>query len=223
MTVEYDKAPERPSGISDRDAVVYLVEDDASMRESLVFVLSQAGFHVRAFESPAHLLETYEAEGAGCLVLDFQMPGMTGLQLLKTLQSRGSTHPFVVITGHGTIRAAVEAMHLGAVDFIEKPFHHDVLLSRVEQALAKDQADRAFRRDSAAIEEQFLGLTTREREVMQMVVEGELTKNIARKLGISVKTVEVHRSNITRKMGVDSVVQLVRMATAHQLFTRSQE
>lgn len=197
------------------EPVVYLIDDDQMMRQSLVFVLTQAGYRVQAFASPAELLAAYDANRPGCLVLDLQMPEMTGLQLLRELKSRGDVHPFIVITGHGTIRTAVDSMHLGAVDFIEKPFHHDLFLERIAQAIARDRETRDSRRSSAALEEQLTTLTTREREIMQMVVEGQLTKNIAKKLGISTKTVEVHRSNITRKMGVDSVVQLVRLMSAH--------
>ncbi len=195
--------------------VIYLVDDDDSMRASLAKVLQHAGYAVRAFASSSAFLTDYDAHEASCLIFDLEMPEMSGLELWKSLIKDGKQHPLIMITGYGTVHCAVEAMQLGAVDFIEKPFHHEDFLAVVSRAIASDTKEREHRLRADEIGRRVTSLTLREKEVLDMVVDGQLSKQIAKTLGISVKTVEVHRSNITKKMGVQSVAQLVRLMTEY--------
>lgn len=194
----------------DSTAVVYLIEDDDSMRDSLSFVLENAGYKVVASASPNAFMEVHSNADPGCLVVDLEMPGCTGIELVRRFRQAGYQRPFVIVTGYGTVATAVEAMRLGAIDFIEKPFRHDALLRCVANAV---QADRTARLEQKEIDDYQVreqSLTAREKQVMELVIEGKLTKQIASTLGISTKTVEVHRSNITKKMGVRSVVHLIK-------------
>lgn len=190
--------------------VVWIVDDDTEMRESLVWLLESAGHSVKSFSTPNDLIEAYDPKNAGCLVLDLQLPGLNGIELYEKLREDGCHHPFIVISGHGDVASAMRSMHEGAMDFFEKPFDRKLLLQRVEEAIA----DSIKRVDVQARIDQ---LTRRERQVMELVAEGMLTKQIAKRLGISDKTVEVHRSHVTRKMKVRSVVQLVKLLTEHTI------
>ena len=196
---------------------VLVVEDDRVMRESLVWLLETAELNVEAYGSPDELLERYDPDQPGCLVLDLQLGKMTGLELWRRLQERGCRHPFIIISGQGDIGAAVQSMHDGAVDFLEKPFDRQLFLGRVRQAIERDANNRHRRVSDLETQSQIDSLTPREREVMGLVVDGKLTKQIARRLDISEKTVEVHRSHVTKKMHVQSVAQLVRLVTEHSL------
>jgi two-component system response regulator TtrR len=190
---------------------VTVVDDEHHMRDSLVWMLRTRGFQVEAFSSPREILDFQAPDIPGCLVADYQLPGMSGLELQRELRHRGSRRPFIIITGHGEVHSAVDSMREGAIDFILKPFEQHQFLNRVREALRQDLDQRRRRKESSRLRERIDRLTPREREVMDLVVEGRLTKQIAQQLGISVKTVEVHRSHVTKKMEVSSVAQLVRL------------
>jgi two-component system, LuxR family, response regulator FixJ len=195
--------------------VVYLIDDDDGVRKFLSIVLTKVGMDVETFSSPSEFLAAYDARRPSCLVVDQQLPEMSGLALWKEMRKRDCAHPFILVTGHGTVSMAVEAMREGAVDVLEKPLDHTQLIASVQEALDRDLLAIRSRRDAVDVAQRLSALTSREREVMGMVVDGRLTKQIAKTLGISTKTVEVHRSNVTKKMGVASVAQLVRMVTTH--------
>lgn len=189
--------------------VIYVVDDDESMRNCLGLVLTRAGFTVKAFASPSEFRKDYDFDSAGCLVFDLETPEMSGLDLWKELLRNGSRHPLIMITGYGTVPCAVEAMQLGAINFIEKPFQLEEFLTVVNQALRSNLQERENRFRLEDIHQRVESLTSREREVLELVVVGHLSKQIGKALKISSKTVEVHRSNITKKMGVESVAQMV--------------
>lgn len=196
---------------TDAEPTVYVVEDDHDMRRSLEWALKSEGLRVATFGSPLEFLDRFDARSAaGCLVLDLRLPGMTGLDVYRQVRARGGALPFVVITAHGDVPHAVAAMRQGALDFIEKPFSRQQLLDRVREALASDAESRQRAHGEEEVRQRLAKLTPREREVLDLVVEGKLTKEIARRLGISPKTVEVHRSNLVKKMDVECVAQLVR-------------
>jgi FixJ family two-component response regulator len=196
--------------------VVILVDDDQEMRESLVWLLESNDLSVRAFSSPDEVIENYDPQLPGCLLIDLQLPGISGLELWQTLSEMGGRHPFIIISGHGNVETAVQTMHLGAVDFIEKPFDRKRLLARVHEAILTDAENRRNLAESEQTQRRIDSLTPREHEVMGLVTAGLLTKQIARKLGISEKTVEVHRSHVTKKMHVHSVAQLVALVSRNQ-------
>jgi len=194
-----------------QEPAIFLVDDDEGMRQSLEFILANVGASVVSHSSPAGLLAEYDVNRPGCLVLDLQLPQMSGMELWSRLRSRGGHHPCIIITGHGSIPEAVEAIQEGAVDFLEKPFQQDKLVDCVRSALAEDKRAREIRVRHEALERLLSTLTPRERQVLDLVLDGLLSKQIARELGITAKTVEVHRSNVTRKMGVSSVAQLFKV------------
>jgi RNA polymerase sigma factor (sigma-70 family) len=203
---------------TDAEPTVYVVEDDSDMRRSLEWALKSEGLRVAAFGSPQEFLDTFDARCmSGCLVLDLRLPGMTGLDVHRQVRARGGTMPFVVITAHGDVPHAVAAMRQGALDFIEKPFSRQQLLDRIREALSADAEARRRAHGEEAVRQRLAKLTPRERGVLDLVVEGKLTKEIARRLGISPKTVEVHRSNLVRKMDVECVAQLVRQVVTLRL------
>ncbi len=195
------------------DSTVMIVEDDSDLRESLRFLLEAQGYGVEAYAVPSELVRSYDPEKPGCLILDLQLPEKSGLDLQRELRGLGGHHPFLVITGHGDVPVAVKAMRDGAVDFIQKPFDRQLLLERVDDAIRCDDESRKKRAEYLGVETKIDSLTPREQEVMELVVDGKLTKQIASQLQISTKTVEVHRSNITKKMGTESVAQLVRLVS----------
>jgi len=197
------------------DTQVWIVEDDPQMRQSLVWLLKTAGHAARAFATPAAALQHPVPDNPGCLLLDLKLPGMDGLELLRRLRELGWTYPFVMFSGHANVRSAVASLQSGAVDFLEKPFNQGQLLESVAVALERDAENRKLATKSAEVQSLIDTLTPREREIMELVADGLLTKQIARQLDISAKTVEVHRSRITKKLGVDSVAQLVRMLLEH--------
>jgi len=194
---------------------VFIIEDDDDLRESLQWMIRKLGLDVDAYASPRKFLEEHDAEKPGCLVLDLRLPEMSGLDVQKQLLSQGSFRPFIVLTAHGEVPSAVEAMRLGALDFIEKPFSRQYLLDRIHQAIELDLKTRQTQAEVNAVTKLIETLTRREREVLDLVVSGRLTKQIAKQLGISPKTVEVHRSKVVKKMQVDSVVELVLMVQKH--------
>ncbi|HKR89131.1 MAG TPA: response regulator FixJ [Phenylobacterium sp.] len=191
--------------------VVHVIDDDEAMRDSLAFLLDAAGLPARTYESAAGFLDQLEEAAAGVVVTDVRMPGMSGLDLVRRLKVREPALPIIMITGHGDVPLAVEAMKAGVVDFLEKPFDEQSLLAAIRSALA-DRSKAAT--DEAARERvrHVLGeLTPREREVLAGVVEGKLNKMIAHDLSISPRTVEVYRANVMSKTGARSLSELVRM------------
>lgn len=189
---------------------VYVVDDDEALRDSLVWLVESQGFAVEPYASAESFLAAYRDDMRGCLVLDVRMPGMTGLELHERLVARGSALPIVFITGHGDVPMAVQALKKGAADFIEKPFNDKEMLRLIEQCLRLERERWDARRQDSEIDRRLATLTGREREVLDLVVAGKLNKQVADELGISVKTVEVHRARVMEKMAVGSVAELVR-------------
>lgn len=193
-------------------AVIHLIDDDDGVRKSLAFSLTTAGLPVRTYESAVAFLEALPGLQPGCIVSDIRMPGIDGLELQRRLNESRINLPVIIMTGHGDVGLAVEAMKAGAVDFIEKPFDDDVLLSAISVAI--DHYDRTGRREMevAQIRAKLECLSAREREVLQGLVAGHPNKTIAYDLKLSARTVEVHRANVMTKMGANSLSDLVRMA-----------
>jgi FixJ family two-component response regulator len=192
--------------------VVFVVDDDPSVRKSLTRVMTSAGYTVEAFSSARDFLTREPFVGPCCLVLDVRMPGLTGLELQEALAGKDHRMPIVFITGHGDISMSVKAMKAGAVDFLTKPFDVDNLLAAVQRALAKDIKDLGDEGRTAEVLERVKLLTPRETEVFALVVTGMLNKQIAGELGIGEKTVKVHRARVMEKMQAGSVAELVRLA-----------
>ncbi len=195
-------------------STVFIVDDDASMRESLCALVESVGLKAEMFESAQRFLDLYQPSWAGCLVLDVRMPGMTGPQLLEHLRERGVMIPAIVITAHGDVQSAVHSMKLGAMDFIEKPFSPAIMLERVNAALTRDAEDRARAGQNAEVKKHLEQLSPREQEVLELVIVGKASKQIAGDLNISQKTVETHRANIMQKMHVSSVAELVNLVVS---------
>ncbi len=194
------------------EPTVFVVDDDDAMRESLRWLISSVQLKVETYSSASEFLENCHPGMPGCLVLDVRMPGMSGLELQEKLAKEQITLPVIIITGHGDVPMAVRAMKSGAVDFIQKPFNDQVLLDRIQYALDRDARARNEQAEKSEIASRLALLTPREREVMDMVVEGEPNKVIAVKLGVSAKTVEAHRARVMEKMRAGSLSELVRMA-----------
>ena len=192
---------------------VFVVDDDAGMRDALVQLLETAGLQVESFTSGPDFLTAYESERPGCLLLDMAMPGMSGLEVQAALNTLGLTIPIVFLTGHGDIPMAVRAVQAGAVDFLEKPIQGVALLERVRRALALDLEWRKTQGRTLAIQQRHAKLSPREREIMTLTVSGLTSKEIARKLDISPRTVEVHRTHVMYKMGAANLADLVNMAS----------
>lgn len=190
------------------DALVFVIDDDEAVRDALDMQLSAAGYAVAVFASAQAFLAAYDTTWHGCIVADVRMPGMTGIQLQEELVRRGIPLPVVVITGHADVPMAVAALKAGAVDFIEKPFRDEVLIAAVADALGRARHAAADR--PAA--DHFAALTVREREVLDLLVAGLSSKEIAARLGISPRTVDVHRTHIMDKAKVHSIADLVRLA-----------
>ena len=194
------------------DGVVHVIDDDADVRQSLAFLLSTAGLAVRVHDSAVTFLEALPEIREGCVVTDIRMPGIDGLELQRRLGELKRRLPVIVMTGHGDVPLAVEAMKAGAIDFIEKPFDDEVMLSAIRAALTRHASDRDRTERAAAIQERIARLSDREREVLERLVAGKANKVIAYELGISARTVEVYRANVMTKMQADSLSELVRMA-----------
>ena len=196
--------------------LVHLVDDDEAIRRSVGFMLKTSGFHVRTYESGDDLLKSASNLEAGCILLDIRMPGMDGLELQAALRDKGIGLPVIIMTGHGDVTLAVQAMKAGAVDFIEKPFEKAVLLSAIDHGLErlKRSAASVDRADEAAVRLQVL--TPREREGLDGLAKGLPNKTIAYDLGISPRTVEIHRANLMSKLGVKSLSEALRIAFAVQ-------
>jgi len=194
------------------EPTVFVVDDDRAMRDSLRWLLESVGLSVRTYATAAEFLGDYDATRPGCLVLDVRMPGMSGLDLQAELTRRGAGLPTIVVTGHAEVPMAVRAVKAGAIDFIEKPFSDQLLLDRVRQALEIDRQDREVRGRREEARRRLESLTAREREVLGLVVAGRANKEIAATLGLSTKTVEVHRAHVMSKMEAESLAELIRVA-----------
>jgi two-component system response regulator FixJ len=195
-----------------RDAVVHLIDDDDGVRQAVAFLLTTSGFAVRVYETAVAFLEALPTVQPGCIVTDVRMPEMDGLELQRQLRQRGVGLPVIVITGHGDVPLAVEAMKAGAIDFIEKPFNDEKLLSAIRIAIDRHSRDASREDEIAAIRAKIDALSPREREVLDGLVAGLPNKTIAYDLKISARTVEVHRANLMARMGAGSLADLVRMA-----------
>ena len=197
------------------ERVVHIVDDDDGVRQSLAFLLSSAGLPVRLYDSATAFLAALASVQGGCLITDMRMPDMTGLELLRELRARALGLPTIVITGHGDVPLAVEAMKAGAVDFIEKPFEEQAILDAVRAALERggNEGDG----DRAAIAGKLALLSERERQVLDGLISGHANKTIAHNLGISPRTVEVYRANLMAKMQAKSLSELIRMAILAQV------
>ena len=192
---------------------VFVVDDDDAVRDSLRELLDSVGLEAETFASARDFLDAYDPPRPGCLVLDIRMPGMSGLELQERLNERDVNLPIVFITGHGDVPMAVEAMKRGAVDFIQKPFRDQELLDRINLALEHNRERRDTEAARHIIADRIETLTPREREIMEMVVEGKANKVIAIDLGLSQRTVEVHRARVMDKMKARTLADLVRMST----------
>ncbi len=191
------------------ETMLHVIDDDEAVRDSLAFLFDSAGLPVHAHESATAFLASPAVAGAACIVTDVRMPDMSGLELLRELRSRGANAPVVVITGHGDVPLAVEAMRAGAFDFIEKPFDDERLLEVVRRAIAAGGGENE---EQAAVRARIQRLSQRERQVLKRLVEGQLNKTIAWELGISARTVEVYRAKLMAKMEAGAFADLVRMA-----------
>jgi len=192
------------------DAVVHVVDDDDAVRESLAFLLRAAQIEVKTYDSAVTFLRNPPA--GGCVVTDVRMPEVSGIDMLQRLRELGLTLPVIVITGHGDVPLAVEAMKLGAADFFEKPFDDDALLAAVREALSKEGESSKRNVERTEINDKLAGLSNRERQVLEGLVRGHANKAIAYDLGISPRTVEIYRANVMTKMNAASLSELVRMA-----------
>lgn len=192
------------------NAVVHLIDDDGDVRRALAFLLGTAGFAVRVHESAIRFLEDLPSLQAGCIVTDVRMPGMDGLELQKKLKQIGVTMPVIVMTGHADVALAVQAMRAGAVDFIQKPFEDSVLLSAIDLALSACEKGGQSSSEVQDFQARLKSLSDREKQVLEGLVAGNPNKTIAYDLGLSARTVEVHRANIMIKMGAGSLSELVR-------------
>jgi two-component system response regulator FixJ len=196
------------------EGIVHVVDDDDAMRHSLLFLLECDGIEARAYESALAFLERLATMERGCIVTDIRMPGMSGLELVKRLKEEGISDPVIVITGHGDVPMAVEAMKAGVTDFLEKPFDDQQLLSAVRRALDRSRDIASQEAERQEIAARIAELSGREREVLDGLVDGKPNKIIAFDLGISARTVEIYRANVMTKMKAKSLSELVRMTLA---------
>ena len=194
------------------DAMVHVIDDDEAMRDSLAFLLRSARIEVKTYENAVGFLAAHPAVTSGCIVTDVRMPEISGIDLLRRLHEQKTPIPVIVITGHGDIALAVEAMKLGAVDFFEKPFDDDALLAAVRSSLSKNTDDSKRNLERTEIADKLAALSSRERQVLEGLVRGHQNKTIAYDLGISHRTVEIYRANLMTKMNAASLSELVRMA-----------
>jgi two-component system response regulator FixJ len=196
---------------------VHIIDDDQALRESLAFLLRAAQLEVRSFDSAKTFLDALPDASLGCVITDIRMPDMSGIELLRRLKELKIGVPVIVITGHGDIALAVEAMKIGAADFFEKPFNDDQLVASVRAALQQQQGQTKRDAERAEIEHRISTLSAREKNVLAGLIEGRANKQIAFDLGISPRTVEIYRANLMNKMQADSLSDLVRMALVVQM------
>jgi len=198
--------------MSSDKAIVHVIDDDDAVRESLAFLLGTAGIDVKTYESAVAFLDVAPEVKLGCVITDVRMPELSGVDLLRRLQELKLGVPVIVITGHGDVPLAVEAMKIGAVDFLEKPFDDEVLLASVRSALNQLDRDHKRQAERGEIEGRLAALSNRERDVLEGLVAGHANKQIAFDLGISPRTIEIYRANLMTKMQAASLSDLVRMA-----------
>ena len=203
------------------DALAHVIDDDEAVRHSLEFLLRAAKIPVKTYESAGAFLSIIEGISAGCVVTDVRMPEMSGMDLLRRLKDMRIELPVIVMTGHGDVPLAVEAMKAGAVDFIEKPFDDEQILNAVRAALSRDRSGGRRNAERAEIDERLGSLSARERQVLEGLVAGHSNKVIARNLNISPRTVEIYRANVMTKMKATSLSDLVRMALVGELLKGS--
>ena len=192
--------------------LVHIIDDDDALRDSLSFLLSSVGIKTKSYETATGYSNDPERGACGCILTDVRMPGMSGIDLLRKLKSDGITVPVIVMTGHGDVPLAVEAMKLGALDFVEKPFNDDALIASVRSALGEAKRHSVHEEERKEIDARLAQLTARERQVLDGLVAGQPNKVIAYELGISSRTVEIYRANVMTKMQANSLSELVRMA-----------
>ncbi|UCF32762.1 MAG: response regulator transcription factor [Phycisphaerales bacterium] len=192
------------------NSTVFVVDDDPGVGQSLAWLIRSVGLKAEVYDSPSSFLESYKNSHPGCLVVDVRIPNKSGLALLERLRNNGATLPAILISGHGDVSMAVEALKSGAYDFIEKPFSGDLLLDRIQRAVQMDRKAHQDCADRAEATARLATLTPRERDVLDLVVAGLLNKEIAAKLSLSPRTVEAHRAHIMEKMGARTVADLVR-------------
>ena len=198
--------------MSEGQSVVFVIDDDESMRRSLASLLRSVGLDARVFSSPQEFTRAERPDAPGCLVLDVRLPGMSGLAFQEQLAKAGIGLPIIFISGHGDVPMTVRAMKAGAVEFLTKPFDDQVLLDAIHGAIERDRGRRRDAAKLAEVQARYRELTEREREVFRLVIAGRLNKQIATELGLAVVTVKVHRGQVMRKMVAKSVVDLARMA-----------
>jgi len=199
------------------EQTVHIIDDDEALRDSLIWLLETEGHTVATYPSAEDFLLAWSPEMRGCALLDVRMPGMSGLELFEKLLTLHNTLPIIFITGHGDVPMAVTALKKGAIDFIEKPFNDRDMLKLIEQCLSIDREKHSQWRQNAETARRREQLTGREREVLELIVAGRLNKQIADDLGISIKTVEVHRARVMEKMGVASLAELVQLVMAAEV------
>lgn len=190
---------------------VYVVDDDQAVRDSLRWLIESVDLNVKTFSNGQELLDAFEETEISCLVLDVRMPGISGLDLQQRLKKMGSKVPVIIVTGHADVPMAIQAMKAGAFDFIEKPYSDQLLLERIQYAIEQDDSVKKQQNINNEINQRIDTLTPRELEVMGLVVSGHSNKSIAKELGVSIKTVEVHRGNLMSKMQAKSLSELVRL------------
>ena len=196
-----------------KEQTIFVVDDEPDVRAALGMLIKSVGLKPEIYESPQAYLDTYDPERRGCLVLDMRMPGMSGLDLQQKLASMGLHPPIIMISGHGEIPNAVQAVQSGAIDFLQKPISDQLLLDRIQQALRLDEENHKKYHESRELETRYTTLTPREREVMQGVITGKLNKIIADELSVSTRTVEIHRAHVMEKMQAGSLSALVSMSS----------
>jgi len=205
--------------VKDADAIVFVVDDDSSIREAIESLVKLAGLRVETFGTAQEFLSNERPDLPGCVVLDVELPGLSGLDLQRELAAHGIKLPIIFITGYGNIPMSVRAMKAGALEFLTKPFRDQDLLDAIHQALERDRAAREHSKEIAELRKRFDALTSREREVMNLVVGGWLNKQIGFELKISEITVKIHRGRVMGKMGAESLAELVRMTERLELPT----
>lgn len=193
------------------EPTVFIVDDDEGVRDALSLLITTTGHNVETYGSAHAFLDQYHASRPGCLILDMRLPDLGGLEVLDQLAGRHSPLPVIILTGHGDVPAAVHAMKVGAMDFIEKPFDSEQLLARIDQAIEHDRRNRSQSADQAQLAARIALLTPREREIMELIVSGKANKVIAIELEISERTVELHRSRLMKKMAVRSLAELIHI------------
>jgi len=200
------------SGAKARPPIIYIVDDDEAMRRALSLLMTTVGYEAVAFARPRDFLEKHDREAPGCVVLDVRMPEVSGLEVQQHLNQSGSMLPVILVTGHGDVPMAVQAMKDGAFDFLQKPFRDQDLLDRINAALEQDELNRRTLEQREDLRRRAESLTPREREVMSLVVDGRANKVIAIDLGLSERTIEIHRAKVMEKMGARSIAHLVKMS-----------